>query len=71
MVSSEEAFEIVRKAIKNIGPLQNAKLVWKPCEQSWAPVLPFWAVQADGKTVYVGQDGQLYEELTRGKLWGG
>jgi len=40
MVSSDEALEIVRKAIENIGPLQNAKLVWKPCEQSWGPVYP-------------------------------
>ena len=71
MVSSDEALEIVRKAIENIGPLENPKLVWKPCEQSWEPVYPFWAVKADGKTVYVGQDGQLYEELTWGGLFGG
>lgn len=71
MVSSDQALEIVRKAVEDIGPPQNAKLVWKPCEQSWEPVYPFWAVQADGKTVYVGQDGQLYEELTRGGPFGG
>jgi hypothetical protein len=70
-VSSDEALEIVRKAIENVGPLENPKLVWKPCEQSWEPVYPFWAVKADGKTVYVGQDGQLYEELTWGGLFGG
>jgi hypothetical protein len=69
-VSREEAFEIVRKAIEYIGPLQNAKLVWKMCEPLWAPYYPFWAVQADGKTVYVAQDGQLYEELKEKTVMG-
>jgi len=70
VISAGKASEIVRGEIENVGPLRDVKLVWKPCEQSWQPYAPFWAVEVDGKTVYVGQDGQLYEELTRGKLWG-
>ena len=70
VVSAGEASEIVRGEIENVGPLRDIKLVWKPCKQSTQPYAPFWAVEVDGKMVYVGQDGQLYEELTRGKLWG-
>jgi hypothetical protein len=53
-----------------------ARLVWKPCEQTWSSAVPIWEfTKDDGDTVYVGyipwkKQVEVYEELTK-KVMGG
>jgi len=39
-------------------------LVWRPCIQSVTRFLPFWRLQAGGRSWYLRVDGVLFEELT-------
>jgi hypothetical protein len=45
-------------------PVEQPELVWKFCDQSKTPFLPFYAVTEGGITVYVRVDGQRFTELT-------
>jgi len=53
-----------------------ARLVWKPCEQTWCPTVPVWEFTVDdGDTVYVGyvpwkKQVEFYEELAMKKIAG-
>jgi len=67
MVSREEAFIAVKQAIKTIDnciPPERIELVWKPCQQSWNIYAPFWSIETNYGTVYVGQNGKLYYNLS-------
>jgi hypothetical protein len=42
------------------------RLVWRPCEQSMTPFLPFYPVIAGDDVVYLRIDGEMFPELTEG-----
>jgi hypothetical protein len=66
-LSAEDASVVVEQIFGETSYVQVRELVWKPSEQSWRPYAPFWAVEVDGETVYVGQNGQLYKQLSLSK----
>lgn len=53
-----------------------ARLVWKPCEQTWSSAVPIWEfTMGGGDTVYVGyvpwkKQVEFYEEFTMKKIAG-
>jgi hypothetical protein len=40
-------------------------MVWKPCQESYSPYLPFYVVHLGTNNVYVRIDGEVYSELTQ------
>jgi hypothetical protein len=39
-------------------------LVWRPCQQSYSPHLPFWQITIGSYTIYQRVDGRLFTQLT-------
>lgn len=39
-------------------------LVWRPCQQSFSPHLPFWRITVGGSTFYQRIDGPIFNQLT-------
>jgi hypothetical protein len=39
-------------------------LVWRPCQQSFSPHLPFWRITVGGSTIYQRIDGPVFSQLT-------
>lgn len=46
---------------------QAIRLVWRPCRASYSPLYPLWEVQTAETTVYVNQQGQVWQELVSGR----
>ena len=42
-------------------------LVWKPCQESWSPHLPFHHIVVGGHSLYVRIDGPVFTHLTTGR----
>jgi len=70
----EEAKKVLADA--GYGDSGNARLVWKPCEQTMSEFMPVWEFSTDvNETKYVGynqftQKVMVYDELTPKKLMG-
>jgi hypothetical protein len=58
---SVDADEAVQKAAFKKDA--RAELVWRPCRFSLSPLYPFWQVRSGTKTVYVDQQGVVWEVL--------
>jgi hypothetical protein len=41
----------------------RAELVWRPCRFSRSPLYPFWQVSSGTQTVYVDQQGVVWQAL--------
>ncbi len=46
--------------------VEKPELVWKPCQQSSTPTLPFWRLVTAQGPIYVRVDGPIFTELTTG-----
>ena len=46
---------------------QTTRLVWRPCQASYSPLYPLWEVESAERTVYVNQQGQVWQELETGR----
>jgi hypothetical protein len=56
-----DADKAVQKAALKKGA--RAELVWKPCRFSLSPLYPFWQVSSETQTVYVDQQGVVWQAL--------
>jgi hypothetical protein len=45
------------------GPTAQAELVWRSSAESRSPLYPIWAVSLGDSTVYVDQEGGVWQEL--------
>jgi hypothetical protein len=43
------------------------RLVWQPCQASHSPLYPIWEVQTDERTLYINQQGGVFQELVPGQ----
>lgn len=73
-VSRGEALDKIKRGMK-IMDNENPELVesiraslelsWKPCIETWSPYMPFWSAKVEGNPVYIGQGGEVFENLNR------
>ena len=52
-------------AVKRAGfrPGTRARLVWRPCKASRSPLYPLWEISDNMRTVYVDQQGAVWQSL--------
>jgi len=52
-------------AVKRAGfqPGARARLVWRPCKASRSPLYPLWEISDNMRTVYVDQQGIVWQSL--------
>lgn len=60
-------------ALRRAGSPVDARirLVWQSCTGSRSPLYPLWEIRADERTVYVDQQGVVWESLERSEGRGG
>jgi hypothetical protein len=61
--------EALRRA--GLGTDADAELVWKPCAASQSMFDPIWAVSSSGRTRYVDQRGEVWNDLQPKRPGGG
>lgn len=63
--------ENLKKSIDvNRSDIEQPYLVWRPCEQSWDPFLPFWKTKTKRRIRYVNQSGEVFSRPKRKKMGG-
>ena len=40
-------------------------MVWKPCQESLSPFVPFYSLQVGNRTIYARVDGKIFTKLRR------
>ena len=50
--------------LRREGLSASSTLVWKPCQESLSPYLPFTMVTYGDRPVYVCADGEVFTKLT-------
>ena len=51
------------RRLAGAGPAAEAELVWRSSAESRSPLYPVWAVRVGDSTVYVDQQGGVWQEL--------
>jgi hypothetical protein len=46
--------------------VHSLELVWKPCKLSKSPLYPIWRVHTSNGIIYIGQSGELSQDLDDG-----
>ena len=49
--------------LAGLGDDVQFELVWQPCRASRSPLYPLWQVSTTTKTVYVDQQGKVWQQL--------
>lgn len=73
-ITEERAKEILFDKLKKSklrGKIISSFLVWEPCEESQSLYEPLWMFIVNNKKLFVGQDGKIYERLTKPVILGG
>jgi hypothetical protein len=75
-VSMDMALESLAAYLKIKSPAENvklleARLIWKPSEQSQSPFEPLWEISAESSVWYVDQHNKVHDRITEPLLKGG